>query len=121
MKISADKFSPMVANAFIAIGSLLIAVIFTLIMKVSGQNLTFTKDGIKFLLLAGLLNGAGEIFYITTLAKGGSLTLNYPIVIGATTLVIFLLSYFLLKEQINTIKIIGVVFTIIGIVLLMKS
>ena len=47
VKISADKFSPSVANLFITGTSFLVAVGVTVFLRMTGQELIFTKESIR--------------------------------------------------------------------------
>ncbi len=72
-----------------------------------------------YALLAGLVGSLGAIFFYLSLSKGEAskvvvITALYP----ALTV---LLSYFLLKESMSPCKIAGIIFAIVGILLLSHS
>lgn len=120
-KISADKFSPSVANIFIAGTSFLVAVIMTVYLKISGQELVFTKESLKYPILAGLFTGAAEIFYLTTFAKHAPLTIGSPLVISGATLGAVLLGFIILREPMSAAKIVGIIVTLVGLAILARS
>lgn len=120
-KISADKFSPTVANIFIAGTSFLVAVISTIYLKTSGQNLTFTKESLLLPIAAGIFTGVAEIFYLTMYSKNAPITIGGPLVIGGTVVVAVILGLIFLKEPMGITKIAGILFVITGFVLLAKG
>jgi uncharacterized membrane protein len=61
-KLAADKLSPTIALMFIAGTSFVVAIVATLIFKISGQPLSFSKNAILFPILAGAFTGIAEIF-----------------------------------------------------------
>lgn len=81
-----------------------------------GFRFDLNPKGILYSILAGLLGGAGVIFFYFAMKSGKSaivvtLTALYP-------LITFLLSYFLLHEQITLKQLSGIILAIIAIILL---
>lgn len=120
-KISAEKFSPTVANIFIAGTSCLIAIISTIYLKMSGQSLIFTKGSLILPIVAGLFTGAAEIFYLTMFSKNTPVTIGSPLVVGGTIVVATILGIIILKEPMSATRIAGVVCVIVGLFLLTRS
>jgi bacterial/archaeal transporter family protein len=120
-KISADKFSPALANIFIAGTSLLVAIISTIYLKMSGQSLTFTKGSLILPIMAGLFTGAAEIFYLSMYSKNAPITVGNPLVVGGTIVIAVILGIIILKEPMSAAKIAGIIFVITGLVLLTRS
>jgi len=120
-KISADKFSPALANIFIAGTSLLVAIISTIYLKMSGQSLTFTKSSLMLPVLAGLFTGVAEIFYLSMYSKNAPITVGNPLVVGGTIVITVILGMIILKEPMSAAKIAGIIFVITGLVLLTRS
>lgn len=121
VRLSADKLSPTIALMFIAGTSFLVAAISTLVLKLTGQNLTFSKSDITFPMLAGLCTGIAEILYLVMFSKNPSLSIGTPLVIGGTMLVATVLGIVILKEPVHTVKIAGIFLTICGIALLTRA
>ncbi|EKD66401.1 MAG: hypothetical protein ACD_49C00044G0003 [uncultured bacterium (gcode 4)] len=120
-KISADKFSPALANIFIAGTSLLVAIISTIYLKMSGQSLIFTKGSLILPIMAGLFTGVAEIFYLSMYSKNAPITVGNPLVVGGTIVIAVILGIIILKEPMNTARIAGIIFVITGLVLLTRS
>lgn len=121
IKLSADKLSPTIALMFIAGTSFLVATITTIVLKLSGQELSFSKEVIYLPILAGVFTGIVEIFYLFMFTKNAPLNIGAPFVIGLTSLVSVLLGLIILREPLNATKIVGVCLTIIGLVLLTRG
>lgn len=120
-KISTDKFSPVIAAAFITGFSFLVTIAATIYLKISGQNLIFSKNTILYPILAGLFVGAAEIFYMITFSKNAPLSIATPLVIGGAAFIATLLGIFFLRENLSATKIFAILLTIIGLFLLAKN
>lgn len=121
LKLSSDKLNPAVANIFIAGTSCLIAIIATIYLKLNGQDLSITKETVKFPIMAGLFAGVAEIFYLTAFSKNIPLSIGNPLIVGGTTLIAVLLGLMILKEPVNLAKIMGIILTLAGLVVLSRS
>ena len=121
MKLSGSKFSPTVANIFIAGTSLLIAVISTLYLKYTGHELIFTRENIKLPILAGVFTCIGEIFYLTMYSKQAPITIGYPLVVGSTMVIVIILGLIVLKEPLTLFKIIGLSCIIVGLIFVSRG
>lgn len=120
-KISADKLSPTIALMFMATASFTIALIWTLFLKFTGHNLTITKSTLIFPIIAWLLTGVAEIFYLIMFSKNTPVSIGTPFVLSATLLITTILGILILKEGITTIKITGIIITLIGLIILTRS
>jgi len=120
-KISADKFSPALANMFIAGASLLVAIISTIYLKMSGQSLVFTKSSLLLPIVAGLFAGAAEIFYLSMYSKNAPISIGNPLVVGGTIVIAVILGIIILREPISAAKIAGIIVVLVGLVILGRS
>lgn len=100
-KIAADKLSPTIALMFIAGATFLVATISTIGFKISGQELTFSKNVIWFPILAGIFAGIAEIFYLYMFTKNAPLNVGAPLVIGITIIATVLLGLIFFKRAIE--------------------
>jgi transporter family protein len=121
VKLSADKLSPTIALMFIAGTSFLVAAISTLFFKLTGHNLSISKNAIMFPILAGLFTGMAEIFYLFMFSKNTQISIGHPLVVGGTITITVLLGLIILKEGVSAIKIAGIILTIIGLIFLSRS
>jgi len=120
-KLAADKLSPTIALMFIAGATFLVAMISTIAFKISGQELTFSKETILFPILAGVFTGIAEIFYLYMFTKDAPLNIGAPLVIGITIIVTVLMGLIVLKEPLNVAKIVGICLTIVGLMILVRG
>lgn len=121
VRLASDKLSPTIALMFIAGTSFLVATVSTIVLKLAGQDLTITRSAITYPILAGLFTGIAEILYLVMFSKNPNLSIGTPLVIGTTILVATLLAIFLLKEPVNAAKIVGIVITLAGLVILTRA
>jgi len=120
-KLSADKFSPTIALLIMTGTSFLVALVATIMFKISGQELVFSKNIIWIPAMAGLFAGIAEIFYLFMYTKNAPLNIGTPLVVGLTIVAAVLLGTIILKESLDISKIIGICLTITGLIFLMKS
>ncbi len=120
-KLSADKLSPTIALMCIAGTSFLVATISTVVFKISGQELTFSREALWLPILAGISTGIAEIFYLYMFTKDAPLNLGNPMVVGVTMLIAVLLGVIFLKEPLSVSKIAGICLIIAGAILLIRS
>lgn len=120
IKLSADKLSPTIALMFIAGTSFIIAVVATIIFKLTGQDLVINKNALIFPILAGVSTGIAEIFYLFMYSKNAPVSIGTPFVLAGTMLVAVLFGALILKEGLPAIKIAGIVITIVGLFILSR-
>lgn len=93
------------------------------LMKLGGNSLSLTfHNGINFKI--GFVTFLGFLSYLCSFLLWQRLVVSFdlsyivPITTGITQLVILLIGILFFKEQINTVGIIGVLFVILGVVLM---
>lgn len=93
------------------------------LMKLGGNSLSLTfHNGINFKI--GFVTFPGFLSYLCSFLLWQRLVVSFdlsyivPITTGITQLVILLIGILFFKEQINTVGIIGVLFVILGVVLM---
>ena len=72
-----------------------------------------------YILLGLLMYGLGTVFWLIALSQK-DLSYVYPF-IALTFIVVLFLSYFVLKEQIGTARIIGTIIIIIGLMIIVRN
>ena len=92
-------------------------------MKSGGDSLALSlKGGISFKI--GFVTALGFVLYIGSFLLWQKLLATYdlsyivPITTGIVQVIVLLLSYFFFKESLTTINIVGIIFVIIGIILI---
>jgi bacterial/archaeal transporter family protein len=118
LMFSADKISAPIGVAIIGSMTVVVALIAIISMNISGQEFLITSDGIKFAILAGLFTAIAELAYYIMYLKGTNLSIGTPLVVGGTILIATILGVIILSETLSIVKIIGVITTIVGIILL---
>ncbi len=92
-----------------------------LYMKFKGHEvLDFSQKGILFSVLAGLCVGGAEILSFVVFGKGVPASTGIPIIIGGAIIVGTLIGLLFLKEKVTAIHVLGIVFVVLGILLVSK-
>ena len=118
VKQSSDKITAPVGVAIIGGAMVAVALVAILFMHFSGQEITITSQGIKFALLAGLFTALAEMAYFLMFMRGTNLTIGLPLVVGGTVAGGAILGFVFLSEALPLVKLIGVLTTLAGIILL---
>ena len=121
IKLSSEKSSPTIALMIISGITFLITLIATIFLKTSGHKLIISKEGIWWLVTAGVLVTIGDILYIIMFSKNVPLNLGNPFVVGGTIITAIIFSIIFLKEPLELTRIFGIIFTLFGLILLTKS
>jgi uncharacterized membrane protein len=87
-------------------------------LKMSRQEITFSGEGAGYAILAGLSIGVGSITLIKMFATGTNLSIGSPLVRIVTIVAVVLVGVVFLRETLTVRQWIGLVFSILGIGLL---
>ena len=120
VKLASGKFSSIVILMIVSGTALVFSAITSLMLKLSGQDLSFSKTSIHLPVLAGVAYGLALFLYSGLLTKGLSVSVGSPITNSGTMLVATMLGVIFLKEPVTGIKILGLILTISGIFFLSK-
>ena len=122
LKYSADKIHPVLATLVLTMSAAIVSLIALIILKITGAVPSFdwTRDGLKFAILSGVASGLGEILFFYLFSKGSPIIIGLPFVFALTVLTGVFLGIIILHEPINLPKIIGIIFTLIGVIILSR-
>lgn len=122
LKFSADKIHPILATLILTTSAALISLIVLILLKVTGIVSTFewTREGIKYAVLAGIMSSLGEFLFFYLFSKGSPITIGLPLVFALTVLIGILLGIIILHEPLNLPKTIGIIFTLVGVIILSR-
>ena len=94
-------------------------------MNAIGSINTFTYSDIVpifsnlYIILGLLMYGLGTIFWLIALSQK-DLSYVYPF-ISLTFIVVFFLSYFVLKEEVSTARIVGTIIIVVGLMVVVRG
>ena len=94
-------------------------------MNAVGSINTFTYSDIVsifsnlYIILGLLMYGLGTIFWLIALSQK-DLSYVYPF-IALTFIIVLFLSYFVLKEQVSTIRVVGTIIIVIGLMIIVRG
>ncbi len=121
VKLASGKINDNLGAAIMNIVSFFVAFIWLLIRSYSGEQVSFTKPGIIYAVLAGIFVGLASIFFIRMFALGVNLSTGVPLVrVGMIVLGSFF-GVLILKDGINLKYIIGFLFSVIGLYLIITA
>ncbi len=116
-KFIVDRISPWINQVVFSFG-LLPPVIWVILSKATRQRKNWTSSrGAFYGLLTGVLGGLGNVAFYLALARGGKASIVVPLV-GLAPLATVVLALIFLKETLNRMQMLGLVFALISIFLL---
>ncbi|HEV2339230.1 MAG TPA: hypothetical protein VGT05_00500 [Patescibacteria group bacterium] len=122
LKLSSDKMNTWLNAFFLNLVATFVLFVFVVIAYFNGEKIFAVKPGGWFFsLLAGLaISGAG-IFFLKMFATGTNLSVGVPLVRVGMVVLGSLLGIFLLKEGYSFKYILGVLFSLVGLFLVIAK
>jgi len=118
VKKTAGKIDDFLGSVIINFFAVLPALAIWLWLKISNQQILYTKEGGLYSILAGLSIGIGTITFLKMYASGANLSLGSPLVRIGTVALVTLVGILILKEPLSTKQVLGLVLSIVGLSLL---
>ncbi|HXR78884.1 MAG TPA: DMT family transporter [Bryobacteraceae bacterium] len=115
-KIIVDRISPWANQALFSLG-LAPLLLWPLLSKNLHCSRGSARRGALYGFITGLLGGVGNIAMYLALARGGKASIVIPVV-GLAPLVTVVLAFFVLKETLNRVQILGLAAAAVSIYLL---
>lgn len=115
IKRASGKIDDFLGTVIINFFALIPALIVYLWLKISNNEILFTKEGAMYSMIAGIFIGIGSITLIKMFASGTNLSLGSPVVRIGTVVLTVLIGILLLNETFTTKQIIGIILSVIGI------
>lgn len=115
-KIIVDRISPWVNQALFSLG-LAPLLLWPLLSKNLHSGRGSTRRGALYGFITGVLGGGGNIALYLALARGGKASIVIPVV-GLAPLVTVVLAFFVLKESLNRVQMLGLAAAAVSIYLL---
>ncbi len=109
---AADKINYLFGAIIVSLTAVIVGLIF-LLPNIKTTNLFSNPKGILFLVLAGICALAIDYFALKAYGSGLAISITGPIIIGGSIAVAVLIGFFL-GESITLVKIVGLLFVIIG-------
>ncbi len=118
IKISSGNIHEIVGAVILQIIAAMLGGIFLLFFKFNNQPLPVTNKGIWQAALAGLCVGLAEILTFVLYTRGVSVSVGTPLIVGGSLVVVTLLGWLFLREELNFLQLAGIILVIIGMVLI---
>ena len=119
-KLGATKMNALAANVTIGVASIFVAVAVFLIGAPLGSITASGSGPLIYSVVGGLSVGISGAFYMLMLSKSAPVSVALPLVFGGSIVLTAILGVLLLGESISYLKAAGLVFVIIGLLLLSR-
>jgi transporter family protein len=119
-KLAADRISDGLGGFAVEATAALTILLYLVVLKATGRwNQTATSPGIFYSVLTGICVGAGTIAFFLLFQKGGPLS-AVPMILAGGAALMAAAGILFFKEPISIPRILGIVFSIAGLILLRK-
>jgi len=118
VKKAAGRIDDFLGTVIINFFSTLPALVVYTYLKLSNQQILFTKEGAIASVIAGLSIGVGTITLLKMFSLGTNISLGSPIVRIGTVVLTTLIGVLLLKETLEPRQLIGLILSMIGLSLI---
>ena len=122
LKFAAGKINDNLGAAIINITSFVVAISWFLIrFQLGGEQVSLTKPGLIYSIIAGVFVGLASIFFIRMFALGVNLSIGVPLVRVGMIVLGSLFGILILKEGVSTRYLIGFLLSVLGLYLIMTA
>ena len=122
LKFAAGKINDNLGAAIINITSFVVAISWFLIrVQLGGEQVSLTKPGLIYSIIAGVFVGLASIFFIRMFALGVNLSIGVPLVRVGMIVLGSLFGILILKEGVSTRYLIGFLLSVLGLYLIMTA
>ena len=118
IKVSAGHIHEILGAVILQAVALLLGGVALAFLKLKGNILESSGKGLLFAVLAGLSVGLAEIVSFYAFSKGTPATVGIPVIVGGTVIVGAILGIIFLKEQLYWQHYLGIIFIMMGIIIL---
>lgn len=120
-KLSSGKIHNGLGATLICSFAAIPTLIYLLVSKISGQEINTTKEGVYFSAAAGLTVGIATIFALRMFSTGISLSIAVPVLRISMIIIACFFGIVLFKEAMGWKLLLGLVFSFIGLFLLIST
>lgn len=121
IKLAANHLSPAVGAVVLQLVAAVLGAAWLFKLKLQGQPLPLTGQGLGLAALAGLGVGLAEILTFVLFQRGLSASVGTPVIVGGSVLLTALLGLLLLRETLTLGQAAGLVLVVLGIGLLARG
>ena len=119
-KLASDRISDGLGGFVVEATAALTIVLYLLYLRFSGRwNQVATTVGVHYSILTGICVGAGTIAFFLLFQKGGPLS-AVPAILAVGAAMMALAGIFFFKETASPLRLLGVVLSIVGLLLLRR-
>ena len=120
-KFSGGRISPLLGVLIMTVCSLLIIISFLIYTKIYGGQFTYNRYGVEAAIFAGASIAIADIALFFMYARGAELSIAGVVTEVISIAVIVLVGILFLKEPLTLPKMLGLVFSAIGIIFLFEG
>lgn len=122
LKVAADKINPFLAVFYLTLTATVVSGITLLILRALNYLpvVQTSKSGLTFIILAGIATGVADLLYLILFSRGQSLNVVLPLIFALAVALAVIMSTIFLHEPLSPIKIVGILFALVGVAILSK-
>lgn len=118
IKLSATHIQEMVGAVVLQAVALVVGLFLFMIVKDSETAIVYTKEGIRFAVIAGIFVSLAEIVSFYAFAQTISPSVGITLIVGINILVGLCLDYFWFKSDLSSYQILGILLILIGVIMI---
>ena len=121
IKLASNHVSPAVGAVVLQLVAAVLGGVWLLKLMLQGQPLALSGKGLGLAALAGLGVGLAEILTFVVFQRGVNSSVGTPVIVGSSVLFTAVLGLVVLRETFTFSQVGGLLFIVVGIVLLVRG
>ncbi len=118
VKKTSGKIDDFLAALIINLTASLPPLLFFLFLKISNKSVLYSKDGLIYAVISGILVGLASVTFIKMFASGSYLSVGSPTVRVGMVVLASVFGVLVLKETLSARQIVGIIISVFGLSLL---
>lgn len=118
VKLSAEHIQELLGAVILQAVAVVVGVFFFWVYREPDVVITYTSNGFKFAIFAGIFVSLAEIVAFYTFSQDISPSVGITLIVGTNILIGLALDYFWLKSTLSSAQLLGILFVLIGIILI---
>lgn len=118
IKLSATHIQEVFGAVILQAVAVVVGLFLFLVVRDSETTLVYTKEGIRFAIIAGIFVGLAEVATFYAFAQDISPSVGITLIVGFNILIGLCLDYFWIKSDLSWSQLLGILMVLTGVVLI---
>jgi len=118
IKLSATHIQELFGAVILQAVAVVVGLFLFLVVRDSETTMVYTREGIRFAIIAGIFVSLAEIATFYALAQDISPSIGITLIVGFNILIGLCLDYFWLKSDLSWVQLLGILLVLLGVVLI---